>query len=146
MNHKVDRQTPRFDIQLIFEEIGVTLDDNQYRDAISLVDMYHVYLRKRQVSPFSFLVHVFLSVLHVAQYGRYRPSEEEFNINPAKARLIYAGNAILGGVKEKNRKWTWEYFAERRDDRNGYVELFQKKLLSSLVGPVSFPFLYQITD
>ena len=52
MNHKVDRQTPRFDIHLIFEEIGITLDDHQYRDAISLVDMYHVYLRKRQVSPF----------------------------------------------------------------------------------------------
>ena len=49
MNHKVDRQTPQFDIQLIFEEIGITLDDDQYRDAISLVDMYHVYLRKRQV-------------------------------------------------------------------------------------------------
>ena len=52
MNHKVDRQTPRFDIQLIFEEIGVTLDDHQYQDVISLIDMYHVYLRKRQVSPF----------------------------------------------------------------------------------------------
>jgi Vacuolar sorting-associated protein 13, N-terminal len=52
VNHKVDRQTPRFDVQLIFEEIGITLDDHQYRDAISLVDMYHVYLRKRQVSPF----------------------------------------------------------------------------------------------
>jgi len=52
VNHKVDRQTPRFDIQLIFEEIGITLDDHQYRDAISLVDMYHVFLRKRQVSPF----------------------------------------------------------------------------------------------
>jgi len=49
MNHKINQQTPRFDIQLIFEEIGVALDDNQYRDAISLVDMYHVYLRKRQV-------------------------------------------------------------------------------------------------
>ena len=52
MNHKVDRQTPRFDVQLIFEEIGITLDDHQYRDVISLIDMYHVYLRKRQVSPF----------------------------------------------------------------------------------------------
>ena len=71
--------------------------------------------------------------------------EEEFNINSAKARLIYAGNAVLAGVKEKNRKWTWEYFAERRDDRNSYVELFQKKLLNSLIGPVSFFSCYQIT-
>lgn len=45
----MDSHIPRFDIQLLFEEIGVGLDDNQYRDVISLVDMYHVYLRKRQV-------------------------------------------------------------------------------------------------
>ncbi|KDR84988.1 hypothetical protein GALMADRAFT_233521 [Galerina marginata CBS 339.88] len=116
VNHKIDRQTPRFDIQLFFEEIGVALDDNQYRDTISLVDMYHVYLRKRQ-------------------YGKYRPPEEEFVLNISKARLKYAANAILEGVREKNRKWTWKYFVERRDDRNNYVTLFQKKLLTpSLVG------------
>lgn len=50
MNHKVDTEHPRFDVQLLFEEIGVTLDENQYRDAISLVDMYHVYTRQHQAS------------------------------------------------------------------------------------------------
>ncbi|KAH9486936.1 Vacuolar protein sorting-associated protein 13 [Psilocybe cubensis] len=118
VNHKIDPQTPRFDIQLLFEEIGVILDDNQYRDAISLADMYHVYLRKRQ------------------QYGKYRPAETEFSKNPAKARLQYAATAILEGVRDKKRKWTWQYFAERRDDRNAYVALFQKKLLNpALIGP-----------
>jgi Vacuolar protein sorting-associated protein len=52
MNHKIDRETPRFDVQLLFDEIGVALDDNQYRDAISLVDMYHVYIRQHQVRPY----------------------------------------------------------------------------------------------
>jgi len=116
VNHKINQQTPRFDIQLIFEEIGVALDDNQYRDAISLVDMYHVYLRQRQ-------------------YGKYRPAKEVFSSSPAKARLLFAGNAILEGVREKNKKWTWKYFAQRRDDRNDYVDLFQKKLLNPLAGP-----------
>jgi len=41
---------PHYDIHLFFDEIGVSLDDDQYRDAISLVDMYHVYLRQHQVS------------------------------------------------------------------------------------------------
>ena len=50
VNHKSDKTTPRFDAQLIFDEIGVALDNNQYRDIISLLDMYHVYLRQRQVS------------------------------------------------------------------------------------------------
>jgi vacuolar protein sorting-associated protein 13A/C len=50
MNHKLDKDTPRFDVQLLFDEIGVVIDDSQYRDAISLVDMYHVYVRQHQVS------------------------------------------------------------------------------------------------
>jgi len=61
----------------------------------------------------------------------------EFTSTPAKSRLLFAGNAILEGIREKNKKWTWQYFAQRRDDRNAYVDLFQKKQLSPLVGPVS---------
>ena len=49
MNHSLDKETPRFDVQLSFDEIGVLLDDNQYRDAISLVDMFHFYRRQHQV-------------------------------------------------------------------------------------------------
>ena len=74
-------------------------------------------------------------VLH--KYAKYRPPDAEFSSNGAKARLLFAGSAILEGIRDKNRKWTWEYFAQRRDDRNSYVELFQKKLIGSLVGPVS---------
>ncbi|KAF8873711.1 vacuolar protein sorting-associated protein 13 [Gymnopilus junonius] len=111
VNHTIDRQTPRFDIELGFEEIGVALDDNQYRDAISLVDMYHVYLRKRQVTK----------KLSFVSLWKYRPLEAEFKSSPAKARLKYAMNAILGGIQEKNRRWTWDYFAERRNDRNEYI-------------------------
>jgi hypothetical protein len=50
MNHKFNNETPQFDVQLLFDEIGVALDDKQYRDIISLVDMYHVYMRQHQVS------------------------------------------------------------------------------------------------
>ena len=37
INRKIDQKTPRFDLQLCFEEIGVALDSRRYRDAISLV-------------------------------------------------------------------------------------------------------------
>ncbi|KAG7450519.1 vacuolar protein sorting-associated protein 13 [Guyanagaster necrorhizus] len=113
VNHKVDNHTPRFDLQLLFGEIGVALDDHQYRDVISLLDMYHVYIRQHQ-------------------YRKYRPGDEEFSINTASARLHFAGIAILEEVREKNRKWTWAYFAERRGDRNKYVDLFQRKQLGAL--------------
>lgn len=117
MNHKFDKDTPRFDVQLSFDEIGIALDDAQYRSAISLVDMYHVYLRQYQ-------------------YRKYRPNQVEFKENRAKALLKYAGTAILTGVQERRRKWTWEYFAERRDDRLKYVDLFKRKLSAPLLGEV----------
>ena len=50
MNKTSDKDTPTFDVQLLFDEIGVLLDDNQYRDAISLLDMYHFYIRQHQVT------------------------------------------------------------------------------------------------
>ncbi|KAJ3842350.1 vacuolar protein sorting-associated protein 13 [Lentinula raphanica] len=116
MNHKSDNATPRFDVQLLFNEIGVALDDYQYRDVISLLDMYHVYIRQHQ-------------------YRKYRPSDDEFRTNAARARLKYAGTAILENVRQRRRQWTWQYFAERRDDRLKYVELFQKKVLNATSPP-----------
>jgi vacuolar protein sorting-associated protein 13A/C len=49
MNNKPEKGDPRYDIQLLFDTIGVNLDDNQYRDMISLVDMFHFYTRQHQV-------------------------------------------------------------------------------------------------
>ena len=49
MHSNLSKDVPRFDIELLFDEIGVLVDDNQYRDAISLVDMYHFYTRQHQV-------------------------------------------------------------------------------------------------
>ncbi|TEB35046.1 hypothetical protein FA13DRAFT_1915662 [Coprinellus micaceus] len=108
VNHRVDRNTPRFNVELLFDEIGVSLDDHQYRHAISLVGHQ--------------------------QYKKFLPAELQLTQNVARARLQFAANAILSVVHEKNRKWTWAYFAERRDDRNKYVGLFQKKLLGPLLG------------
>ncbi|EIW86715.1 vacuolar protein sorting-associated protein 13 [Coniophora puteana RWD-64-598 SS2] len=116
VNHKLDESTPHYDIQLFFDEIGVALDDDQYRDAISLVDMYHVFIRQHQ-------------------YQKYRPTEQELEENRPRALLRFAGKAIMDGVHEQRRKWTWAYFAERRDDRNEYVELFEKKVMNTLQDP-----------
>ncbi|KAK2461917.1 hypothetical protein APHAL10511_006380 [Amanita phalloides] len=113
INHKVDPNMPRYDVQLLFDEIGFALDEDQYRDVISLADMYHIYLRRRQ-------------------YRRYRCSEDEYARNPAQERLRFAMTTVLEGIREKRRKWSWPYFAERRDDRNNYVSLFQRKLIGSL--------------
>lgn len=68
MNQKQDKNTPRFDIQLLFDQIGVLLDDNQYRDAISLVDMYHFYARQHQVrKPCKWCIVVMLMFMFTVQ-------------------------------------------------------------------------------
>ncbi|KAG8963047.1 hypothetical protein FRC03_003482 [Tulasnella sp. 419] len=108
IHHKIDNQTPRFDAQVLFDELGFVVDDEQYRDAISMIDMYHFYVRQ-------------------AQYRKYKPSEEQLKENRAKALLKFAGDSILREIHEKNKKWTWDYLRERRDDRHKYVELFKRK-------------------
>ncbi|KAH9944371.1 vacuolar protein sorting-associated protein 13 [Epithele typhae] len=113
INHQYDKEHPHFDIALSFDEIGVLLDDNQYRDAISLVDMYHFYIRQHQ-------------------YQKYRPAATALQENRPKALLQFATTAILDEVRERKRKWTWAYFAERRDDRHRYIDLFKRKQLGSL--------------
>ncbi|KAF7791866.1 hypothetical protein EIP86_002890 [Pleurotus ostreatoroseus] len=113
MNNKSDKDIPKFDVQLLFDEIGVILDDNQYRDAISLLDMYHFYVRQHQ-------------------YHKYRPALREFEENKPRALLKFATTAILDEVRERHRKWTWAYFAERRDDRHRYVDRFKKQQLGPL--------------
>ena len=103
-------------------------------------------MRKQQVSS---ITHPSLSqwLTRQSQYKKFLPAEQQLTQNVARARLQFAANAILSVVHEKNRKWTWAYFAERRDDRNKYVGLFQKKLLGPLLGevgrvpPASQPFL-----
>ncbi|PCH33647.1 vacuolar protein sorting-associated protein vps13 [Wolfiporia cocos MD-104 SS10] len=116
MNHDQSKDQPQFDVQLLFDEIGVILDDNQYRDTISLVDMYHFYVRQHQ-------------------YQKFRPNTDELTENRARALLRFAGRAILDEVHERKHKWTWAYFAERRDDRHRYVELFRRKQLNLLIDP-----------
>ena len=143
MNHKLDKETPRFDVQLSFDEIGVLLDDNQYRDAISLIDMYHFYTRQHQVSLLAVLTRPENRCYDFTQYQKYRPPAEELQKNRPRALLQFATTAILDEVQERKRKWTWTYFAERRDDRLRYVDLFKKKQLGSLSPPVSIGPLFQ---
>ena len=145
MNHRLDKETPRFDVQLSFDEIGVLLDEHQYRDAISLIDMYHFYIRQHQVRPIRAL-HIGGSLFIRSQYQKYRPPAEELENNRPRALLRFATTAILDEVRERKRKWTWAYFAERRDDRLRYVDLFKRKQLGSLSPAVSIESILSAMD
>jgi vacuolar protein sorting-associated protein 13A/C len=111
LRHNAEKDAPLFDIQLLFPEIGVLLDDHQFRDIISLLETIHMLRRK-------------------LRYAKYR-RPEGLRENRPRALLTFAGNAILDSVRERKRRWTWAFFAERRDDRRRYVELFKKKQLNT---------------
>lgn len=100
-------QVPKFKANLLFDEIGLVLDDHQYRDGLMMVDLFHYFIRHQE-------------------YKKYQPKGVRPKEDP-RAWLQFAGNAILSKIHERNRRWSWDYFRERRDDRKRYIELFKKK-------------------
>ncbi|KAJ5679341.1 hypothetical protein N7462_007585 [Penicillium macrosclerotiorum] len=101
---KYDR--PAMKARLLFDELGFVLDDNQYRDALMLVDLFHYFIRHQE-------------------YKRFQPkcSVKE----DPRAWMKFAGDAVLSKIHDRNRRWTWDYIKERRDDRISYINLFKKK-------------------
>lgn len=102
-----DAHTPKWKANLLFDEIGVVLDDDQYRDSLMMVDLFHYFIRHQE-------------------YKKYQPKGVRPKEDP-RAWLKFAGDAVLSKIHERNRRWSWEFFKERRDDRIRYIELFKKK-------------------
>jgi vacuolar protein sorting-associated protein 13A/C len=92
--------------RLLFDELGFIIDEDQYRDALMLVDLFHYFIRHQEYKKFQ---------------PKSSPKED-----PA-GWLRFAGQAVLDKIHDRNRKWSWAYFKERRDDRLRYIELFKKK-------------------
>jgi len=109
VNKSMSSSTPKIDAQVMFDEIGVVVDRDQYRNALSVVDVFQFYRRTHQ-------------------YHKHRPTQEEYTTNVHRARLIFALRAIAAEVHDRHRRWTWEYLAERRDMRKKYVDIYVRKL------------------
>jgi vacuolar protein sorting-associated protein 13A/C len=101
---KPDR--PKLKAKLLFDELGFIIDDDQYRDALMLVDLFHYFIR------------------HL-EYKKYQPKSSPSE--DPQAWLRFAGQAVLEKIHDRNKRWSWAYFKERRDDRIRYIELFKKK-------------------
>ncbi|KAK4154799.1 hypothetical protein C8A00DRAFT_32394 [Chaetomidium leptoderma] len=108
-------EIPKFKANLLFDEIGLVLDDHQYRDALMMVDLFHYFIRHQE-------------------YKKYQPKGVTPKEDP-RAWLRFAGDAILGKIHDRNRRWSWDYFRERRDDRRRYIELFKKRKQSQQLAP-----------
>lgn len=100
---KTDR--PKVKARLLFQELGFVLDDEQYRDALMLVDLFHYFIRHQEYKKIQ---------------PKSSPKEDP------RAWLKFAFTAVHGKIQERNRQWTWEYIRKRRDNRVQYISLFKK--------------------
>lgn len=107
LNQTANTDTPKLRAGLVFDEIGLVLDDDQYRDALMMVDLFHYFLRHQE-------------------YKRLQPKGVTPKEDP-RAWLKFGADAVLSKIHDRNRRWSWEFFKERRDDRIRYIELFKKK-------------------
>ena len=105
---------PKMKARLLFDELGFIIDEDQYRDALMLVDLFHYFIRHQE-------------------YKKYQPKSSPKE-DPA-GWLRFAGKAVLDKIHEKHRQWSWDYFKERRDDRVRYIELFKKKKREEKLAP-----------
>ena len=101
---KIDK--PKIKARLLFNELGFVLDDEQYRDALMMVDLFHYFIRHQEYKKFQ---------------PKNTPKEDP------KAWLRFAFRSVYIKIQERNRRNSWDYIRERRDDRIRYIELFKKK-------------------
>ncbi|TPX68863.1 hypothetical protein SpCBS45565_g02841 [Spizellomyces sp. 'palustris'] len=91
---------------LEFDELGFVLDRAQFTNSISLLGAFSSYLRSHK-------------------YRKFRPPRTITPVMDPKAWLKFAANSVLSDIHEKNRRWTWGYFEERRKDRLLYIQLYK---------------------
>ncbi|KAI9289370.1 hypothetical protein BC943DRAFT_349025 [Umbelopsis sp. AD052] len=102
VNKQYGGSTPKFDVNMLFEELGFILDEEQYQDAILTVDLFHTYLKRQQ-------------------YRALRPALPKTPKTHPREFFKFAQRAVLDHIHEKNYKWSWDHFRTRRDDRKQYI-------------------------
>lgn len=105
---------PAIKARLLFDELGFVLDDDQYRDALMLVDLFHYFIRHQEYRKFQ---------------PKCRPKEDP------RAWFRFAGEAVLSKIHNRNKRWSWDYIKSRRDDRIVYIDLFKKRKRDETLSP-----------
>ncbi|RKP11114.1 hypothetical protein THASP1DRAFT_27093 [Thamnocephalis sphaerospora] len=107
MNRVSKPEVAKNSVSLQFDEIAFMLDDEQYRNTMLCLNYMHFAARQEK-------------------YRALRPTNSTPKTHPRRW-IAYAGQCVLREVHENRRRWTWDYFAQRRDQRIKYVHLFTQK-------------------
>lgn len=98
---------PHIKSKLFFDEFGLDLDQDQYRDMLWTATKLHWYAKTHQ-------------------YRKLRPT-----VAVSKAPrewFVFAAQSVYKEIHEKNYKWSWDYFKTRRDQRKAYIALWKDKV------------------
>ncbi|KAI8376296.1 uncharacterized protein BYT42DRAFT_594245 [Radiomyces spectabilis] len=110
LNKKFDRDTAKFNVTLLFNELDFALDDDQYRDVILMLDLFHANLKKQK-------------------YLKLHPPKEMTPKTNPREYFQFAAKAVLSEIHERNYKWSWDHFRKRRDQRLTYIDCYVARKL-----------------
>ncbi|KAI8929325.1 hypothetical protein BC831DRAFT_410850 [Entophlyctis helioformis] len=102
-----DPAKPKTDISLFFDGFAFNLDDEQYASFIALFGSFSRYMKSYP-------------------YRRLRPPRSISPKMDPKAWFRYGVKCILSDIHDKNRRWSWEFFKERRDLRLEYIAYYMQ--------------------
>ncbi len=103
---RYDPAHPLHSLALEFQELALAMDDQQFRS-------------------FNTFFHDLSRTMEHRQHLAFRPPR---NITPhmdPRGWLKYALNSVLQDVRERRRRWTWDYLRERRDTRRAYITAYK---------------------
>ncbi|KAI8319824.1 hypothetical protein GQ54DRAFT_264680 [Martensiomyces pterosporus] len=113
------RPTPE-DIRTVakfeFDQLAFELDDEQYVDALLLTTQFDYAMRQRR-------------------YRKHHPPPGVRPKDDPKAWLLFAMRSVYDEVHDHNRRRTWEFLEERRDDRLLFLRIYTAFKVNSGVVP-----------
>ncbi|KAI0218945.1 Vacuolar protein sorting-associated protein 13 [Massospora cicadina] len=115
LNQIYQQDKPKATAGLNFDEISFSLDDEQTRDLMLAATRFDFVMRKQN-------------------YVQHHPPRHLSYKAGAKDWFRFAIRCVLNEIHARHRQWTWEYFAERRDDRKRYIDLYTKVQLDAADG------------
>lgn len=110
-----DSGMPMIEVDVNIPEVAFRLEESQYCDLL--------YLASTLQAPDHYAKY--------QQYRKFRPRSPVFEAKPGEW-WRYAMNAVVIDVKDKQRRWSWSYMKERRQDRKKYVALWIQKAKCNL--------------
>lgn len=102
---------PHIKAELFFDEFALDLDSRQYRDLLWTASKFHWYIKTQK-------------------FRKFRP-KVPVSEDP-REWFRYTARSVLNEIHERNEKWSWAYFAKRRDQRKAYVALWKDHLANVL--------------